>query len=275
MSRRRRLLLSALAVVLVVGAVLTERWFLHPDKDDPGQADAVFVLGGGGERVEFALDLVREGVAAVFEFPARRDGDACLADTARADERDRSVLANELRDGLQVVVAPDELLGRRREHGSGRTDARAQRPAVAVEAAGLQHEEALGADATKLVGAGGHDFMAADEIDDVVGGRDLPAVGNIHDARRTIDGRAEVVVAVGFGFTDIQSDTDPKRFTVAPIALVDSSLDRHRSVGRSLRRDEDGADAVTRALEYDSAAFFDTPVEQRVVDLHGRTHLVG
>ena len=55
-------------MVLVVGAVLTERWFLHPDKDDPGQADAVFVLGGGGERVEFALDLVREGVATEVVF---------------------------------------------------------------------------------------------------------------------------------------------------------------------------------------------------------------
>ena len=71
MSTRRRIMLSTLAVVVVLGALLTERWFVHPHKDDPGTADAIFVLGGGGDRVEFAVDLVRDGVATdvVFASP--------------------------------------------------------------------------------------------------------------------------------------------------------------------------------------------------------------
>lgn len=70
-STRRRILLSTLVALVVFGGVLTERWFVHPRTDDPGTADAIFVLGGGGDRVEFALDLVRDGVATdvVFASP--------------------------------------------------------------------------------------------------------------------------------------------------------------------------------------------------------------
>jgi len=67
-SKRRRIVLSTLIAALVVGGVLTERWFVHPTKDQPGTADAIFVLGGGGERVEFALDLVRQGVTTEAVF---------------------------------------------------------------------------------------------------------------------------------------------------------------------------------------------------------------
>ena len=71
MSPRRRAALSTLAIALVVGSVLTERWFLSPRKDDPGTADAIFVLGGGGDRVEFAVDLVRAGVANEVVFASK------------------------------------------------------------------------------------------------------------------------------------------------------------------------------------------------------------
>ena len=71
-SNRRRILLSTLAALLVaggiVGGVLTDRWFVHPRTDDPGTADAIFVLGGGGNRVDYALDLVRDGVATEVVF---------------------------------------------------------------------------------------------------------------------------------------------------------------------------------------------------------------
>lgn len=69
-SRRRRLVRvgAVIALVVLVVAVLTERWFVHPQMDDPGTADAIFVLGGGGDRVEFALDLARRGVAPEVVF---------------------------------------------------------------------------------------------------------------------------------------------------------------------------------------------------------------
>ncbi|MDW3218881.1 MAG: ElyC/SanA/YdcF family protein [Acidimicrobiales bacterium] len=62
MSRRRWLLVGAAALLLLVG-FLTNRWFVNPTTDEPGTADAIFVLGGGGNRVQFAVDLARDGVA--------------------------------------------------------------------------------------------------------------------------------------------------------------------------------------------------------------------
>jgi uncharacterized SAM-binding protein YcdF (DUF218 family) len=67
-SRRRRIVLLTLAGLIVVFGVLTERWFVNPGVDDPGTADAIFVLAGGGERVDYALDLARDGVATEVVF---------------------------------------------------------------------------------------------------------------------------------------------------------------------------------------------------------------
>ncbi|MFT5202798.1 MAG: uncharacterized SAM-binding protein YcdF (DUF218 family) [Candidatus Aldehydirespiratoraceae bacterium] len=67
-SKCRKITLTTLAALLLVVGVLTERWFLHPRIDPIGQADAIFVLGGGGERVEFALGLTRDGVTTDIVF---------------------------------------------------------------------------------------------------------------------------------------------------------------------------------------------------------------
>ena len=70
MSRRR--LLRVLAVSTVVGAMLFAAlsyvWFVDPTRDDPGTADVIYVLGGGGDRVPYAVDLVRDGVASTVVF---------------------------------------------------------------------------------------------------------------------------------------------------------------------------------------------------------------
>lgn len=75
MPRRRVITIGLAVVALIVFAVLTDRWFVHPETDDPGRADAIFVLGGGGNRVQHAVELVREGVAteAVFASPFVED----------------------------------------------------------------------------------------------------------------------------------------------------------------------------------------------------------
>lgn len=67
-STRRKTLLVPLAAMVVAGSVQTVRWFVDPSMDDPGTADAIFVLGGGGDRVGFALDLVRDGVSDTAVF---------------------------------------------------------------------------------------------------------------------------------------------------------------------------------------------------------------
>lgn len=61
------MLLCLAALILIVG-VLTDRWFVHPRVDEPGTADAIFILGGGGDRAAFAIDLVRDGVATDVVF---------------------------------------------------------------------------------------------------------------------------------------------------------------------------------------------------------------
>ena len=62
-----RRVLTALSAVVVLGglvfATLSYRWFINPSEQEPGTADVVYVLGGGGSRVDLALDLVRDGVA--------------------------------------------------------------------------------------------------------------------------------------------------------------------------------------------------------------------
>ena len=62
MTRRRRIALGLVLTLLVFG-LLTDRWFVNPTTQDPGTADAIFVLGGGGDRVPYAVDLVRDGVS--------------------------------------------------------------------------------------------------------------------------------------------------------------------------------------------------------------------
>ncbi len=61
-------MLWSLAASVVVAGVLTDRWFVHPRIDSPGTPDAIFVLGGGGDRVGFALDLARDDVATDVVF---------------------------------------------------------------------------------------------------------------------------------------------------------------------------------------------------------------
>lgn len=67
-STRRRIILSVLAALVVLVVVLTDRWFVHPDVDDPGVADAIFVLGGQGDRESFAVDLARDGAASLVVY---------------------------------------------------------------------------------------------------------------------------------------------------------------------------------------------------------------
>ena len=65
MLRRRTLLISAsvLAVVALGFSVLSYQWFVSPTEQEPGTADVIYVLGGGGDRVEYALELLRDGVS--------------------------------------------------------------------------------------------------------------------------------------------------------------------------------------------------------------------
>ncbi|MEM9654734.1 MAG: YdcF family protein [Actinomycetota bacterium] len=69
MSRRRILGASGavLGLLTIVFAWLTYAWFLSPAVDEPQQADAVIMHGGGrGERLAVALDLIDQDLAPVL-----------------------------------------------------------------------------------------------------------------------------------------------------------------------------------------------------------------
>lgn len=75
MSTRRRVAIGLAVLAVVSVGFLTNRWFVNPTTEDPGRADAIFVLGGGGNRVQYAVDLARDGVASevVFASPFVED----------------------------------------------------------------------------------------------------------------------------------------------------------------------------------------------------------
>lgn len=60
-------LMVPLVLVVILGAVLTDRWFLRPAEDRPEPSDAVIMLAGGeGERLVRARALADEGLAPVL-----------------------------------------------------------------------------------------------------------------------------------------------------------------------------------------------------------------
>jgi uncharacterized SAM-binding protein YcdF (DUF218 family) len=62
-TRARWIAAGALFVVVIVFGWLTIALFASPDVDDPGQADAIVLLAGGGLRVPKAIELAEQGVA--------------------------------------------------------------------------------------------------------------------------------------------------------------------------------------------------------------------
>ncbi|MEM9468374.1 MAG: YdcF family protein [Actinomycetota bacterium] len=66
LARWRRVLTVMVALVVVAGVaftILSYRWFVNPTEQEPESADVIYVLGGGGPRMEYAVELVREGVS--------------------------------------------------------------------------------------------------------------------------------------------------------------------------------------------------------------------
>ena len=64
----RTRLVAAGALVTALGFSIALRLWVFPAVDEPGRADAVVVLGGGGARERHGIDLVVEGTADTLVF---------------------------------------------------------------------------------------------------------------------------------------------------------------------------------------------------------------
>jgi len=71
--------------------------------------------------------------------------------------------------------------------------------------------------------------LLAHAIDDRFRQQDLAAVRRGHDARRAIDGAAEVIVVAPLDVTDVKSAADSQLKHVRFPGRSDSALDRHGS----------------------------------------------
>jgi uncharacterized SAM-binding protein YcdF (DUF218 family) len=65
-QRWRRVLVLVAAVLGVLFAAFSWRWFMRPTADGPVAADAIVMLGGAGERFPKAVELAEDGWADVL-----------------------------------------------------------------------------------------------------------------------------------------------------------------------------------------------------------------
>jgi len=79
-SGRRRAALAALLVVVVAFVALTARLFVWPDVNQPARADAIVVLGGGGQRIPEGIALARAGYAPLLVLSVNR-AQSCVPST--------------------------------------------------------------------------------------------------------------------------------------------------------------------------------------------------
>ena len=140
MSRRKKVLLAALAAGAVCFTALTLKLFRYPHTGLPERADAVVMLAGGGNRVDKAVELGAErGLAPVVAFsavyvaeqgvwaarPCNQSGKATMKDTealcfepdpptTRGEVREIARLAEEHGWKSVIVVASTDQVTRAR-----------------------------------------------------------------------------------------------------------------------------------------------------------------
>ena len=104
----------------------------------------------------------------------------------------------------------------------------------------------------------------ADAIDESFRQQDLPAVRGAHDARRAVDGAAEVVVVAPLDLADVQPATDPQLQSVRPGSAMPRWI-ATAAVQRGDRLVERGVHAVAGHFHDRSAARCDRRSNERVV----------
>ncbi len=104
MHRRKKLVLTALAVTAVGFAALTLKLFRYPSTGTPTKADAVVMLAGGGDRVDKAVELgVDRGLAPVVVFSAQYVSDQHVWAARPCNESGRLVM----KDTEALCFQPD------------------------------------------------------------------------------------------------------------------------------------------------------------------------
>jgi len=92
--RRRKILLAALAGIVIGFTALTLKLFRYPSTGVPGHADAVVMLAGGGDRVDKAVELgVDLGLADTVVFSSAFVADQNVWAAGPCNQSGRQVMA--------------------------------------------------------------------------------------------------------------------------------------------------------------------------------------
>ncbi len=193
-----------------------------------------------------------------------------LAAAAGAGQREQPGLAQQRLHFRDFLFAADEARQLLRQV-VGRRVQRAQRRERALQFAGHELPEVLGArqiaqaDAPQVQELDARRESATAQVDDRLRHQDLAAVRGAGDARRTIDGAAEVVAVADLRDAGVQSAAHPER---NPARLADRG---HAALQAERRRDrrrgvgEDRMQSVADHFHHAAAVRLDLAAAQRVV----------
>ena len=199
------------------------------------------------------------------------DGQAGLADTTDAGQRDQTLRPHQLADLVDLGVAPDEGADLAGEVAGEAVDA-AQHGELRAEPVGhhLEHRDRAAQPAQEVVTQGAQGDPTAHQDLGRVGHEHLATVGEGHQPRGSVHLCAVVVPVALNGLAGVQPHSDAERDGVVANQLplrLDGGRDRVHS------RRERGAEAVATRGEHVAPVALDRRADDDVVRLHRLGHV--
>jgi hypothetical protein len=192
-----------------------------------------------------------------------------LAGPAGGDERDEPVARHDVLETGELLGSADEARPVPRDAGRRRTK-RVQRRELRAETVD-QHlpdgdrlgdvGEAEGSELTSRYAVG----QLGQAVLKVGGHDDLAPVGGLHEPRRTIEGRTEIVVVAFEGGTDVDPHAHLGVETLRPLTADELALDVHGRAQRAARRMEGSPKCIAGRREDGAAGFGDGVAKDAVV----------
>ena len=203
-----------------------------------------------------------------------------LAEPARTDEGQQSAAAKQPDDGAHLRFAADERCDLLRQVVRRRLE-RAQRREIAAQIGMQQLEHALRcgkiaqADRAEIAQRSAGRQTVARERDDSVRHEDLTAVRRGHQARRAIDGAAEIIAVTALGDTGVHAAAHTQRDACGRLRIGQRLLQPKRRDHRCGRIGERRMEAVAGRLDDRAAARADDAARGHIMTGKRRFHALG